>query len=327
MRTLGLPALLLSLVFSALLYSISPSSAVIVAGANGGANNTNNTTAAQMQSSLGLGNAAFFNNVVPYSDATAVYLGWRDTPDGPRGYALSAMHITFASSITIQGNGYNVSRTRIMSSDLAVLTLSSGLHEMPTLPVISLASADPAPATGTPVIMAGNGRNRVQNATTDPFVSDAVAVADGTGYTSTTPRIVRWGTNDTLHFGTNPAAVLASANIGGFATLLFQTEFNQPLSGTWTTTNEAQAVVGDSGGGVFLYDGTLTGIMAAVSGSNVNQAAFGNMTYSINIASYLSGIQAVTGTHLIPEPNSAFLLATAAFLGLLFRKKNHRRNS
>lgn len=293
--------------------------AVIVAGANGGGNTSNNTTAAQMQLSLGLGDAGFFNNVVPYSDATAVYLGWRNTIHGPRGYALSAMHIGFASSITIQGNSYSVTRTRIMSSDLAVLTLSSGIFDMPTLPVISLSSS--SPATGTPVIMAGNGRNRVQNATTNAFTSDAVPVADGTGYTSTTPRIVRWGTNETLHFGSNPLAVLASANIGGFSTLVFQTEFNTPSAGTWTTTNEAQAVVGDSGGGIFAYDGSLLGIMAAVSGSNTAQAAFGNETYAINIASYASGIESITGTNLIPEPGSGTLLVCAALLFFLIRRK------
>ena len=103
---LGLPVLLLALLPCA-------ASAVVVAGANGGGNTTNNTTSAQMTAQLGLTNTTFYDNVLPYSDAGSVYLGWANTSSGPRAYLLSAMHITLSNTMLINAVSYSVTRQSV----------------------------------------------------------------------------------------------------------------------------------------------------------------------------------------------------------------------
>lgn len=261
---------------AALVLATAPEAgAVVVAGANGGGNTTNNTTAEQMEAQLGLVDADFYNNVLPYSDATAVYLGWAQTDAGPRAYLLSAMHITLSSTMLINSVSYNVTRESIAGSDLALLTLSNIDGIMPPLPVLNL--ADTTPTIGTDVIMAGFGRQRVQDATTDADVPDAIALDNGTGYTTTAPQVMRWGTNQTIAaISTNPTATV---DIGGLPTVAFRTQFDEPDAGEWLASNEAQAVVGDSGGAVFGHDGILYGITVAVSGTNPNWAVFGERTW------------------------------------------------
>jgi predicted amino acid-binding ACT domain protein len=148
---LCLPILLLALLPCA-------ASAVVVAGANGGGNTTNNTTSAQMTAQLGLTNTAFYDNVLPYSDAGSVYLGWASTSSGPRAYLLSAMHITLSNTMLINAVSYSVTRQSISGSDLALLTFANVDGIMPPLPVVALTSS--TPSIGTSVIMAGFGRNR-----------------------------------------------------------------------------------------------------------------------------------------------------------------------
>ncbi|MEX1117607.1 MAG: hypothetical protein WEB60_02325 [Terrimicrobiaceae bacterium] len=185
---LVLPVLCLFLIFE-------NAEAVLVAGANGGGNTSNNTTAAQIESQLGIDDASFFNNVLHYSDASAVYIGWSNTISGPRAYALSAMHITFANTMVINGTTYSVTRQSISGSDLALLTLTQVGNIMPSLGAMTLSST--TPSNNTDVLMVGWGRNRAQNASTGANTSDAVAVTSGTGYTTTPTQVVRWGTNQT----------------------------------------------------------------------------------------------------------------------------------
>jgi hypothetical protein len=300
-----------------------PAQAVVVAGANGGGNTTNNTTAEQMAVQLSLTSTAFYNNVLSYSDAGSVYLGWANTPDGPRAYLLSAMHISFSNTMLINAVSYSVSRQSIAGSDLALLTLTNVHGIMPSLPVVNLATT--SPGVGAGVIMAGFGRDRVQAATTDANTSDAVTVTDGIGYTTTAQSIKRWGTNQTVRFNTagQPAAT-GSVNIGGRATTVFVTDFDQPGSGQWLTSNEAQAVLGDSGGGVFGFDGTLQGIIVAVSGADVTDAAFGEKTYFANIATYKTEIDNTIGYTLVPEPSTMALVGFGAGAALMFALRRRR---
>lgn len=295
--------------------ALSPLRAVIVAGANGGSDNLNNTTASQIQASLGI-SGAFYENVIRYSDAGSVYLGWRNTVGGPRAYVLSAMHITFANTMVINGVTYSVSRESISSSDLALLTLTQTSGIMPPLPAMELALS--TPSVGSSIVMAGFGRERVQAATTSASVSDAVAVTEGTGYTSLATTEKRWGTNATATFGPGPNVKTTTASIGGRTTTLTQTIFTQPTSGQWLTTNESQAVVGDSGGGMFDLSGRLIGITASVSGSNVNEAYFGEATYFTDVPTYKAAIETAIGGALIPEPSVyallVFALASASML-------------
>jgi hypothetical protein len=284
-----------------------PLRAVIVAGANGGGDNSNNTTSVQLEASLGI-DGAFYDNVIRYSDASAVYLGWRTTVNGPRAYVLSAMHITFSNTMVINGVTYSVSRESISSSDLALLTLTQTSGIMPPLPITVLAAA--TPAIGTQIVMAGYGRKRAQDATTNASVSDAVAVSGGTGYTTNATTEKRWGTNTTENFG--PPGQHPTSTVG--STTVTYSLFSTPPTGGWLTSNEAQAVVGDSGGGMFNMSGQLLGIMYAVSDPSVGgtQAFFGQATYFTNVPTYKAALETQIGGALIPEPSVLEL----AILGL-----------
>lgn len=286
--------------------------AVIVAGANGGSDNANNTTAAQIQSSLGI-NGAFYDNVISYSNAGAVYLGWTNPGSGNVAYALSEMHITFSNTIVISGVTYSVSEQSISGSDLALLTLTQTSGIMPPLPAIVMASS--TPAVGNTIVMAGFGQARVQAATTSANVSDAVAISgNGTGYTTSATAQKRWGTNT--------FAGTTSGLINGAQTNLGASDFTTPSPGQWLTTNEAQAVVGDSGGGVFNLSGQLVGLMAAVSGTST-EAAFNELTYFSDLPTYKSTIDSITGGALIPEPGtiSLFLLGGLGAGFFVFRRR------
>jgi hypothetical protein len=309
--------------FCCLLALCSEVCAVVVAGANGGGNTSNNTTAAQMASQLGLADTSFYNNVLPYSDAGSIYLGWANTTSGPRAYLLSAMHINLSSTMLINAVSYTVTRQSIADSDLALLTLANVDGIMPSLPVVNLATV--TPVVGTGVIMAGFGRQRLQNATTNADTSDAVAVTDGTGYSTTAPQVQRWGTNQTVKFNaTGPASPTGTISIAGRSTATFVTDFDQPASGQWLASNEAQAVLGDSGGGVFGFDGTLYGIVAAVSGTDVTDAAFGEKTYFANIATYQTAINDAIGYTLVPEPSTTALLLVGVGASVLVALRRRR---
>ena len=291
-----------------LLPAVTDARAAVVAGANGGGNTSNNTTAAQMAAQLGLGDTSFYDNVLPYSDAGSVYLGWANTVAGPRAYLLSAMHINLSNTMLINAVSYSVTRQSIAGSDLALLTLSNANGIMPPLPVVSLATT--TPSIGTNIIMAGFGRQRVQDATTNALTSDAVPVTDGTGYTTTSTTLLRWGTN----------RVAGTQTVGSTETI--STVFSQPNPGDWLATSEAQAVLGDSGGGLFAFDGTLLGIVSAISGTDPTktQAAFGQATFFSDIATYKDTIDTAIGYTLVPEPSTTALLffgaGTAVFFAL-----------
>ena len=297
--------------------ALCPLKAVVVAGANGGSDNANNTTSAQIQASLGI-NGAFYDNVISYSDAGAVYLGWRDTVNGPVAYALSEMHITFANTMVISGVTYSVSRQSISGSDLAVLSLTQTSGIMPPLPVVVLASS--TPSVGSSIIMAGFGRERAQMATTDATVSDAVPVSGGTGYTTNATLEKRWGTNNTIGFGVfnRPTTSLI---INGLTTTLTGSIFSTPSTGQWLTTNEAQAVSGDSGGGMFDSTGHLLGLMVTVSDPSAGgtEAFFGQETYFTNVPTYKSAVDLVTGGALVPEPPVSALALYSLIAMLVIR--------
>lgn len=310
-------------------------SGMIVAGANGGADNTHNTTRQQLEALPGVSDGHFFENVFRMGGGNAVYIGFRNTAGGPVGYALSGMHIGGQSSLNIQSVSYSVeNRVAIDESDLALFSFTHPDNTMPTLQPIQLAN-DPM-GNNTPVIMIGEGRNRVQNATTDANTSDAVAVNDGTGYTTTSTRLKRWGTNETSNFtdGTSsfPLGIASldapdDPNISSRDTIVFRTVFNEPSDGEWLTTSQAQGVRGDSGGGVFAFDGSLLGIMVAIQGPTNTEARFGNTTLMADIATYRDDIDSITGGILIPEPGALVLAGialTACGLGLGTRRRHKR---
>jgi hypothetical protein len=265
---------------------------------------------------LGLTNTAFYDNVLPYSDAGSVYLGWATTSSGPRAYLLSAMHITLSNTMLINAVSYSVTRQSISGSDLALLTLANVDGIMPSLPVVNLATS--TPSIGTSVIMAGFGRNRVQAATTNSSVSDAITLTNGTGYTTTSPQVQRWGTNATARadsFGPPSATIIIA--LGASNTTAIATQFDTPAADAWLSTSEAQAVLGDSGGGVFTTNGTLAGIVATVSDDGL-EAVFTDKTFFTDIATYKTAVDTAIGYTLVPEPSTSALLLLGAGTALFF---------
>jgi hypothetical protein len=308
--------------------AVLPARAVIVAGANGGANNTNNTTEAQLESLPSVSDGHFLNNVFSMGGGNGVYIGFHDAPGGPIGYALSGMHLNYTSNLTIQGTTYTFeSREQIDGSDLALYSFSHPTDMMPDLRALNLATS--TPTGSTPVVMIGYGRGRDQNATTDAFTTDAITPlpdGGGTGYTSGT-RELRWGTNETELFGgTFQLANLNLVDVPGGTpdTLVNQTIFDEPADGDWLTTTEAQAVVNDSGGGLFAVDGTLLGIMVAVGAPDRFEAAFGNATYSADIASYRPIIEQEIGLGVVLIPEVSQLWMVAGCFALFWFVKNIR---
>jgi hypothetical protein len=224
----------------------------------------------------------------------------------------------------ISAVSYSVTRESIAGSDLALLTLTNIDGIMPPLPVMNLAGT--TPAVGTGVIMAGFGRERVQDATTDADVPDAIAINGSEGYTTTTPQVMRWGTNSTIRANSPPGAPVPTAtfNIEGRPTVSFLTEFDKPVTGEWLTTSEAQAVRGDSGGAAFDFDGSLRGVIVAVGGSSAELAVFGDLTFFADVATYKNDIDNAIGYTLVPEPSTTALLFVGAGVAAIFAFRRRR---
>jgi hypothetical protein len=166
--------------------------------------------------------------------------------------------------------------------------------------------------------MAGFGRNRVQAATTNASVSDAITLTNGIGYTTTSPQVQRWGTNATARANSSgpPSATIIIA-LGASNTTAIATQFDTPAANAWLSTSEAQAVLGDSGGGVFTTNGTLAGIVAAVSANGL-EAEFTDKTYFTDIATYKAAVDTAIGYTLVPEPSTSALLLLGAGTALFF---------
>lgn len=317
-----------------------PASAVIVAGASGGGNTANNTTAAQFQSEYGLA-LPIYENVVRYSDASGIYLGYNAATKDV--WVLTARHISSSASqgntISIDGLTYNRQPEggdgfgQLPGGDLRLVRYNRPDLAVPTLPAINISTT--VPTAATELLMVGYGQNRTQNATTNAFISDAVSVTVGTGYDWSGTTMKRWGTNqiegeflDALE--TVPVAgTTGTFSLGPYSTTGYMTDFDQPGIGQWLNSNEAQGSLGDSGGSAFYYSGGqwfLSGIFTAVvgfDGQKGNTAAFGNLSLLTDVATYSSAIDtALGGVTLVPEPKSAALACVAGLLIVSQRRRS-----
>lgn len=311
-----------------------PASAVIVAGASGGGNTANNTTETQFQSEYGISFPAF-ENVIRYSDASGIYLGYdaatRDV------WVLTARHVssslTQGNTVTIDGLVYNRQPNGVdgfgalPGGDLRLVRYHREDLAVPTLPAVNISTS--VATAGTGLFMVGYGQNRVQDATLSATASDAASVTVGTGYHWSGTTLKRWGVNqieaeflDSLETVpvTGPTGTFS---LGSYNTIGYMTDFDPPGSSGWLDSNEAQGSRGDSGGGAFYYSAGewhLSGIYSAVlgfSGQAGNTSAFGNLSLLTDVASYSGAIDlALGGVTLIPEPGSdaLWVLASAAAL-------------
>ncbi len=299
--------------------------AVIVGGTNGdGFNNAGESTLQAYLSDDGKPVFPYWNNLVRYSDASGIYLGYN--PATMRGWVLSANHITETTSITVAGYNYaiidkvpgdpNQNGTRLTQGgnpiDLVLYEFGvGGDAPIPPLPTVPLAAGSLDPVTF--ILMAGRGMRlgagTLTEDTTAPYSWGSPGTDDSIPF--------RWGTNTVWDTGLN----------GGAGMVAFSTDFTEPGSGT---PYDAQAAVGDSGGGGFVLTGggdwLLAGMMFSVgdgpdADTTANPAGYGDYTYFADLSVYRSQIHGITGT-LIPEPSGILLPALAGMILICRRKRS-----
>ena len=234
---------------------------------------------------------------------TGVYLG--------NGWVLTASHVG-AGDIVLSGSTYaavggsTVQLTNGGESGKTSLTdlILYRLATVPAgLPGVSIATS--APAATTAVTMIGAGRDRgaftewTINQSTTPWTWTVVSSGgDAAGYQTLGTRAMRWGTNsiDGMPLWIAESDLAPPLDVRCLATK-FQA-FGSPSS-------EAQAVYGDSGGGVFAKSGgtwQLAGLILDVAGYSGqpdpgSTPVYGNVTYSADLAFYEPQIMAI-----VPEP-------------------------
>jgi hypothetical protein len=206
---------------------------------------------------------------------TVIYLG--------NGWILTANHVGFGD-VVLEGGSYQAvagSYLRLENDsgpppDLGVFRI----RPSPGLPILPIRSSTPSP--GTAVTMIGHGHNRGPSTSWNP--PGPVGPIDG----------YEWGASRTMRWGSNLA--------GGSGTVLYTESFYTSFTETGGTTHEAQAANGDSGGAVFIKNGSssvweLAGVMFSV-GEYEDQppdlALYGNLTYAADLASYRDQIIGIT---------------------------------
>ncbi len=293
----------------------STASAVVVAGTTG-----NTTAPADDPGWLNVGSS---------NSASAVYLGNR--------WVITAFHVNGNGSqpVVINGNAYtpvpgtvtqltnNGTPGMSANADLVVFQINGD----PGLPGLQISAS--SPVVGDDLVMIGNGLNREASRTFWQVTQQAGAGNDiwtetlgahnVEGFKAGAGAAKRWGTNDAEFVNQN-------VNDGVGDNRSFISRFDDDIGGR---PNEAQAILGDSGGGVFRKVGgqwELSGIMLAVGtfgnpgafdNPPANTAAFGqHVTIAADLSFYRSQILALTA---VPEPSSALMLA-GGVLGLTLRR-------
>jgi hypothetical protein len=254
-------------------------------------------------------------NVGFLGGGTGLYLG--------SSWVLTASHVG-AGSITLGGIPYaalpgstvqltNNTPGKTTLTDLIMFRLSSTPAGLGPLMLTSS-----PPTLDAPVVMIGAGRDRgaftrwdVDQSTVPWTWTEVPSGGNAAGYQTLLSSTMRWGTNTI-----SQNDVWATVNVGGLRDVSsFVTTFDI-LAGT----DEAQAVVGDSGGAVFVKNGSaweLGGVMFSVDGYSGQPDAtvtpvYGNVTLSADLSYYAPQIMSV-----IPEPSTyALLVVSMAGLGI-----------
>lgn len=224
-----------------------------------------------------------WDNVGRVAGASAVYLGNR--------WVITANHVSKAPLRLSDGRVFDVS----VGSDVRIKNSSnpfssSGvdlrmfrLAEDPGLPSLQIASS--SPTRGATVTMIGVGFDRAPELIGwgvnrfGQWTQIQTPLASQFGYSLLETSHMRWGMNQVSSDGSK----LAPAS----NTYVFSTHFDRP-----GLPFEAQAVVGDSGGGVFKRVGEgweLVGIMSTVqslSGQPAWTVVYGSATNSADLSKY-----------------------------------------
>ncbi len=261
------------------------------------------------------------------NSATAVYLGnrWVITAFHAGGGSVTLNGVTYPQS----GPGYQLTNNGAgglsANTDLLMYQLASD----PGLP--SLVVSPSMPGVGSAVTMIGAGIdanpaltywNVVPVAGSGNDIWSEVSAMDphnATGYKSdATSRTMRWGNNNVQQNN-----FYVNDGVGDIVSTLTRFD-SDPLK-----PNEAQALVGDSGGGVFSKVGgqwQLSGITFAIDdgqtgfdGQPGNTAVYRNYTFMADLSFYRNQINTLMQ---IPEPSAAAgVVVAGTLLGLQRRRR------
>jgi hypothetical protein len=257
--------------------------------------------------SSGIG--AAWNYVGSINGASGIYLGQYNG----NSWVMTANHVGVGSftltgtSYPLLGSGFRLTNADNSPSDLLLYQISGN----PGLPALNIASS--SPGVNTQIDLVGNGLDRSNSlstwtvdSTTNPWTWTSSPSGNESGYT--------WAGTATKRWGTNIVAQTGLTALSG--TSAFLTNFGTLGAGPNAGSDNAQATVGDSGGGVFLSDGTLIGLIDAegtFSGQPANTSVFGDGTFVANLSQYRPEILSIVA---VPEmPTSVLLLAGLALVG------------
>jgi hypothetical protein len=214
---------------------------------------------------------SLWSHVGRVNSGSGVYLG--------AGWVLTAWHIgagpaTFGGiQFPWDGSSLRLTNSDGSNTDMVLFRL----RNLPPLPRIPLATS--TPAAFAQVDMIGYGHIAGSSQTN---------IGPYTGFYWSAQPFKSWGNNRVNTGGTTVI------NVGAGNITVFSTTFDALLK----TSAEAQAAAGDSGGGVFLKNGSvwqLAGMLNAI-GNSANQpdgtAVYNNQTYSADIATYRAQIEA-----------------------------------
>lgn len=261
------------------------------------------------QNETGLGAGAGWDYVGTVNGASGIYLG----DYGGDYWVLTAGHVG-GGTFTLSGNSYGMLAGSAVSLGVDIDLVLFRIEADPGLAMLNLSLS--TPTNGTALTMIGYGVGREPSETRwDTSWNETSNPVTGVnrGYKWTGFQTKRWGANS------------VSGGGGSLSTQAFSTTFG---------TGRGQATSGDSGGGVFLADGTLAGVMLAVS-SVVGQPASTSIfsspaglstgkTYSADISAYRSQILDIVTPIPVPEPQAWMLVLLGGLLGVVVVRGRRR---
>ena len=289
---------------------LSPRAGAVVINSVSGTGNTNAPADDPGWANMGLINGA-----------SGIYVG--------SGWVLTAAHVGLGN-ISFGGISYNpvtnslvtLTNTTVGRSTNADLVMFQLTSQPAGLGSLTLAST--APTLGESLTMIGAGRNRGEftewdvNTTVSPWTwAPTNSGGNFVGYQTAASSAMRWGTNtvSTNNFWVT-VPVVTLRDVRSFATTF------DIIAGS----DEAQAVLGDSGGAVFFKRDSaweLGGMIFTVKGfSGQPDVALtpvdGNETFSADLSYYAPQIMS-----LVPEPSTYALLALSvtAFGLVIIRRR------